>query len=61
MAKQATSERKSQSRNVADKEQSRRFIETAREIEADDESSAADMVMGRLAKQAPELQKLRQK
>jgi hypothetical protein len=42
-----------------DKEQSRRFIETAREVEADEESSAADAVMGRLAKQPPEPHKQR--
>jgi hypothetical protein len=40
-----------------DKAQSKRFIETAREIEADEESSAADELMGRLAKQAPEPRK----
>ncbi|MFY9894323.1 MAG: hypothetical protein WAK63_09340 [Xanthobacteraceae bacterium] len=37
-----------------DREQSRRFVETARAIEADEESSAADGLLGRLAKQAPE-------
>ena len=36
-----------------DKAQSKRFIDTAREIEADEESSAADQVMGRLAQPAP--------
>lgn len=40
-----------------DKEQSERFIETARKIGADRESSAADQVVGRLAKQAPEPRK----
>jgi hypothetical protein len=40
-----------------DKEQSRRFIETAREIGADEETSAADNVLGRLAKQKPEPRK----
>jgi hypothetical protein len=40
-----------------DKAQSRRFLDTAREIEADEESSAADQVMGRLVKQAPEPRK----
>jgi hypothetical protein len=40
-----------------DKAQSKRFIQTAREVEADEESSAADAVMGRLAKQAPEPRK----
>jgi hypothetical protein len=40
-----------------DREQSRRFVETAREIEADDESSAADAIIGKLAKQAPEPRK----
>jgi hypothetical protein len=44
-----------------DKAQSKRFIDTAREIEADEESSGADAVMGRLAKQAPEPRKDRVK
>jgi hypothetical protein len=37
-----------------DEDQSRRFIETAREIGADEESSEADGLLGRLAKQPPE-------
>ena len=36
-----------------DKEQSRLFIEKARELGADDERSAADEILGRLARQAP--------
>lgn len=40
-----------------DKEQSRLFMETAREIGADEESSAADQVLGQLAKQRPEPRK----
>jgi hypothetical protein len=45
-----------------DKAQSKRFIETARKIGADKESSAAaDEVIGRLAKQPPEPRKDRQK
>jgi hypothetical protein len=40
-----------------DKEQSRLFIEMARETGADEDSSAADQVLGRLAKQQPELRK----
>jgi hypothetical protein len=40
-----------------DKEQSRRFVETAREIGADEVSSGADQVLGRLAKQQPEPRK----
>jgi hypothetical protein len=40
-----------------DKDQSRLFIETAREIGADEEASAADQVLGRLAKQQPEPRK----
>lgn len=40
-----------------DKEQSKRFIETAHEVEADDESSTADAVMGKLAKQPPQPKK----
>ena len=36
-----------------DKEQSKAFIEKAREIEADEKKSAADKLMGRLAKMKP--------
>ena len=56
-----TNNNKIKKRNQAarpdDKEQSRLFIETAREIGADEESSAADQVLGRLAKQQPEPRK----
>jgi hypothetical protein len=44
-----------------DKDQSKRFIEKAREIEADDERSAADELMKRLAKTPPEPRKKRQR
>lgn len=44
-----------------DKEQSRLFIEKAREIGTDEESSAADTVLSRLAKQQPEPRKLPRK
>jgi hypothetical protein len=37
-----------------DEDQSRRFIETAREIGADEEKSAADQLLGRLAKKPPD-------
>jgi hypothetical protein len=37
-----------------DKEQSKLFIEKAREIGADEEKSAADELIGRLAKMPPE-------
>lgn len=37
-----------------DEEQSRLFIEKAREIGADDEKSAADDLLGQLAKMPPE-------
>jgi hypothetical protein len=40
-----------------DKAQSKKFIETAREIEADEESSAADELLGRLVKQPAEPRK----
>jgi hypothetical protein len=40
-----------------DKEQSKAFIEKAREIEADEEHSAADKLMERLAKTKPEPRK----
>lgn len=36
-----------------DKEQSKRFLEKAREIEADEEKSASDELMRRLAKKPP--------
>jgi hypothetical protein len=36
-----------------DKEQSRLFIKKAREIEADEKSSASDQLIDRLAKMAP--------
>jgi hypothetical protein len=49
---------KPQSRHPAnsadDKEQSKLFIEKAREIGADEKRSAADKLMGRLAKTKPE-------
>lgn len=37
-----------------DKEQSKLFMEKAREIEADETSSEADKLLGRLAKMKPE-------
>jgi hypothetical protein len=40
-----------------DKEQSKLFIEKAREIGADEKRSAADKLMGRLAKMKPEPRK----
>jgi hypothetical protein len=40
-----------------DAAQYKKFVNTAREIGADGESSAADTVIGRLAKQAPEPRK----
>jgi hypothetical protein len=36
-----------------DKEQSKLFLEKAREIEADEESSTADELLSRLAKKPP--------
>jgi hypothetical protein len=46
---------KAQTKNQADdKEQSRAFIEKAREIEADEKHSAADKLMERLAKTKPD-------
>ena len=53
--------RKAPSATKDDKEQSRLFIEKAREIEADEERSAADDLMGRLAKMKPEPRKTDQK
>lgn len=38
----------------ADKDQSRRFIETAREIGADEDKSAGDELMKRLARTPPD-------
>jgi hypothetical protein len=40
-----------------DKAQSRAFIEKAREVEADEDRSAADDLLGKLAKQPPEPRK----
>jgi hypothetical protein len=40
-----------------DPEQSKAFIEKAREIEADEKRSAADKLMGKLAKMKPEPRK----
>ena len=40
-----------------DVEQSRAFIEKAREIEADEDKSAADELIGKLAKMPPEPRK----
>jgi len=37
-----------------DPEQSKRFLEKAREIEADEKRSAADKLIGRLAQKKPE-------
>lgn len=41
-------------RKVDDKTQSRAFMEKAREIEADEDKSAADELIGKLAKMPPE-------
>jgi len=43
--------------NADDKEQSKLFIEKAREIEADEEKSRADELIKRLAKKRPEPRK----
>ena len=40
-----------------DKAQSKRFLETARQIGADKEDTRADELMGKLAKQSPEPRK----
>jgi len=40
-----------------DKEQSRLFIDKAREIEANEKTSASDLLLGRLAKMKPEPRK----
>jgi hypothetical protein len=44
-----------------DKAQSERFIETARKIGADKETTGADDLIGKLAKQPPERRKPDQK
>lgn len=41
-------------RTPDDREQSRRFLQKAREIEADEDASAADDLLGKLAKSPPE-------
>jgi hypothetical protein len=40
--------------HASDRKQSKLFIEKAREIEADEKSSASDQLLGRLAKMKPE-------
>jgi hypothetical protein len=45
---------KSKKITLDDKEQSKLFIEKAREIGVDEEKSAADTLMGQLAKLPPE-------
>jgi hypothetical protein len=42
-----------------DKEQSKLFIEKAREIGADEEKSRSDELIGRLAKKLPEPRKIK--
>jgi hypothetical protein len=44
-------------KNAEDKKQSKLFIDKAREIGADEDKSAADEVIGRLAKTPPEPRK----
>ena len=44
-----------------DKEQSKRFIEKAREIGADGDNSGADELLSRLAKMPPQPKQQRQK
>jgi hypothetical protein len=44
---------KTKRHKIDDKEQFKLFIETAREIGADEEKSAADELLGRLAKMPP--------
>ncbi len=47
-------ERKARRVKAENKEQSKLFIEKAREIGADEKKSAADELLGRLAKMPPE-------
>jgi hypothetical protein len=49
-----TSQRPRSSQTRDDPEQSKAFIEKAREIEADEKRSAADKLMERLAKMKPQ-------
>jgi hypothetical protein len=46
--------RKNHEYKANDKEQSKRFLANAREIGADEEKSAADELLGRLAKSPPQ-------
>lgn len=48
---------KSKEARQDDKAQSRAFIEKARELEADEKASAADKLIGQLAKKPPEPRK----
>jgi hypothetical protein len=53
--------RKNQKSHKDDPEQSKLFIDKAREIEADEKRSSADKLMERLAKMKPEPRKPSQK
>ena len=44
-----------------DKEQSRTFLEKAREIEADEKTSVSDRLLGRLARMKPKPRTAKQK
>ena len=59
MAKRAS--KRPSSKTQDDPEQSKLFIEKAREIEADEERSAADKLVGHLATKAPEPRKPKKK
>jgi hypothetical protein len=45
---------RSRKKLVDDREQSKLFVETARETEADENSSTSDQLLGQLAKMKPE-------
>ena len=53
MPEQFKSERKKRRDRRDDPEQSRAFIEAARKLGVDEDASAADEIMGRLAKRPP--------
>ena len=59
MAAMSKAKRKQKIPRHDDGEQSKLFIEKAREVEADEKQSVSDQLLGRLAKMKPEPRKLK--
>jgi hypothetical protein len=53
LGRKSKNQSRRQPNSADDKEQSKLFIEKTREIEADEEYSAADKLMGRMARMPP--------